>query len=125
MEQPYSSGLRTTFLVHGIVGLIFGLGYLLIPETVGGLTNWEMGDPAYRTLGAAILGFTASSWLALRQTERSKVKIVVQAEIVWTVLGALVSAWSVLAAAAPPFAWVNAAILAAFAVAFAVFYPAQ
>jgi hypothetical protein len=125
MEGPYPSGLKVTFLVHGVVGTVFGLVYLLIPEALGGLVGWPMGDPAYRMIGAAILGFTASSWLAYRQTERARVKIVVQAEIVWTILGTLATLWGLLSAGLPPFAWLNAVVLAAFAVAFSIFYPRE
>jgi hypothetical protein len=125
MEESYSSGLRVTFLVHAIAGTVFGLAYLFVPETVGALMNWTMEDPAYRTIGAAILGFTASSWLALRQQERARVKIVVQAQIVWTVLGTLAALMGLFMADLPPSAWLNVVLLAAFAVAFGVFYPRE
>jgi hypothetical protein len=32
MEKQISSGLKTTFLVHLVLGLITGLIYLLIPK---------------------------------------------------------------------------------------------
>jgi len=40
MNMPISSGLRTTFLVHVIVGAFFGLVYLLIPDVWGNLIGW-------------------------------------------------------------------------------------
>jgi hypothetical protein len=121
MNAPISSGLKTTFLVHAIVGLLFGLAYLLIPTTVGGWFGFAATDPAWRLLGAAILAYALSSWWASRAVEWSKVEIVVQMEIVWTVLGALVTAWAVISGALPALGWLNALILAAFAVAFGYF----
>jgi hypothetical protein len=122
MEKQISSGLKTTFLVHFIVALIFGLVNLLIPEVWGNL-GFPVKEPAaYRLLGAAILGFGASSWLAYRETAWDKVKIVVQMEIVWTILGTLVWLWGLLFAGLPASGWVNAVILGGFAAAFSFFY---
>jgi hypothetical protein len=123
MEKQISSGLKITFLVHLIVGAILGLIYLLIPEVWGNLINWPVKEPAlYRLIGAAVLGFSTSSWLAYRETAWEKVKIVVQMEIVWTILGTLVMLWGLIFAGLPAIGWLNAVILGGFAVAFSVFY---
>jgi hypothetical protein len=124
MEKQVSTGLKTTFLVHFIVALIFGLIYLLIPEMWGNLISWPVTEPPiYRLLGAAILGFGTSSWLAYKETAWEKVRIVVQMEIAWTILGALVVLWGLIFAGLPAFGWVNAVILAGFAAAFSILYP--
>lgn len=123
MEKQISPGLKTTFLIHFIVGVIFGLIYLLIPKVWGDLISWPIQEPAaYRLIGAAILGFATSSWLAYKETVLERVKIVVQMEIVWTILGTLVMLWGLIFAGLPAFGWVNAIILGGFAVAFSVFY---
>ena len=122
MNQPISSGLRTTFLAHTIVGLAFGLPYLLAPEAVGALVNWDMSDPAYRTLGAALIALAVSSWSAYRARLWRDVRIVVVLEIVWTVLGAAVAAWGLLTGTFPPIGWLNLAVLVVFALAFSYFY---
>ena len=117
------SGLRTTFLFHGIVGLVFGLIYLFVPAQFGKMVNWPMPDvSAYRLVGAAILAFTASSWLAYREKVWDRVEIVVVLEIVWTGLATLVMLWAVLFAGMPAIGWLNAVLMAAFAVAFGYFY---
>ena len=69
MNTQLSQGLKTTFLVHFIAALIFGLGYLLIPVAVGKIYGMNVQEPeTYRLLGAAMLGFGVSSWLAYKAT---------------------------------------------------------
>jgi hypothetical protein len=126
MEKQILPGLKITFLVHLVVGLFFGLIHLLVPAWWGNLISWPMPDPdIWRTLGAATLGFTASSWFAYRATKWEQVKIVVQAEIVWTILYTLVMLWGLLFAGLPTIAWLNAVLMAGFAAAFCYFYSRQ
>ncbi len=123
MEKQMARGLKTLFLVHFIVALIFGLIYLLLPQAWGNLVGWPVREvPPYRLIGAALLGFASASWLSYKATAWEKVKIVVQMEIIWTVLGALVMLWGLLFAAVPVAGWLNFVLLAGFAAAFAVFY---
>ncbi len=122
MDKQISSGLKTTFLIHIIVGLIFGLGMLLFPMAWAALGVPVQEPEMYRLVGAAILGFASSSWWAYRETSWERVKIVVQMEIFWTVLATLVILWGLLFAGLPAIEWMNAIIMAAFAVAFSYFY---
>jgi hypothetical protein len=123
MNAQISPGLKITFLVHAIVSLIVGLIYLLIPEQFGNLIGWSVQEPApYQLVGAAVLGFAASSWFSYRAAAWEQVRVVVLMEIVWTILGTLVMLWGLIFAGLPLVGWVNAVILAAFAVAFVVFY---
>jgi hypothetical protein len=126
MNKPISSGLRTTFLVHFILGLIFGLLLLLIPEAFLGMLGWKISQPAvYRLVGAAILGFTVSSWFGYRAATWDQVRIVVLAELVWAPLATLVNLWGMISAEFPPSAWVNIVIFGGFAIAFWIFYNQQ
>ena len=87
MEKQIPYGLKITFLVHVIVGGIFGLVFLLIPEVFGSMMGAPIKDPpTMRLLGAALIAFAASSWFAYRETVWERVKIVIQMEIVWTIL---------------------------------------
>ena len=123
MEKQMASGLKTLFLVHFVLALIFGLIYLLMPEAWGNLVGAPVREvPPYRLIGAALLAFAASSWLSYKATLWEKVKIVVQMEIVWTVLAALVILWGLLFAAVPVAGWFNFVLHAGFAAAFIVFY---
>lgn len=65
MEKKISPGLKYLFLVHMIVGGIFGLIFLLFPEIWGNLIGWPVKEPVIcRLFAAAIWGLTASSWFA-------------------------------------------------------------
>ena len=118
-----SQGLKTTFLVHFIVALLFGLGFLFMPVLVGSWYGLNVQEPdTYRLLGAAMLGFAVSSWFAHRATDWESVRIVVVMELVWTILGTLVLLYALLFAGFPALGWLNAVILGAFALAFGRFY---
>lgn len=123
MDKQISSGLKTTFLIHFVVAGIFGLVLLLVPQMWGNLAGLEIVKTAiYRLVGAALLGFAASSWLAYKETVWERVRIVVQMEIVGSALGALVILWGLAFEGLPPLEWMNVVILAGFAIAFAFFY---
>ena len=118
-----SSGLKTLFLVHFIFGLLFGLTNLFIPAMYMGWAGIQVQDQfPWRIIGAAILAFSASSWYCYKAAEWDKIKIVVIAEIAWTVLAALVGLYGILLAGQPAGFWVNVIIMAGFAAAFAYFY---
>lgn len=123
MNTQLSQGLKTTFLVHFIVALLFGLGFLLLPVAVGSFFGLNVQEPEiYRLLGGAMLGFGVSSWLSYQATDWESVRIVVGMELVWTILGTLVMLYALLFAGFPALGWLNALIFAAFAIAFGRFY---
>jgi hypothetical protein len=118
-----SSGLRTLFLVHLVLGLVFGLAYLFIPGISMGWLGVSLQDEfPYRLVGAAVLAFSASSWYCYQAAEWERVKIVVLAEIVWTGLVALVGLYGLIFAGQPAAFWINVIIMAGFAAAFTYFY---
>jgi hypothetical protein len=118
-----SSGLRLLFLVHFIFGLVFGLLYLFIPAMFLGWFGVPIQDALpYRIIGSAVLAFSASSWFCYMNPEWERVKIVILAEIVWTVLNVLVNLYALIFAAAPAANWVSVVLMAGFAAAFIYFY---
>lgn len=123
MDKPITSGLKTLFLVHAVVGLVFGLGYLVIPATLAGWFNMPLTDEPYlRMIGAAILGFSATSLVGYLSHSWREVRIAVQGEFVWTGLAALLSLWLVLDGTWPVAGWLNFGLMALFFLAFAYSY---
>jgi hypothetical protein len=123
MDKPIRPGLKVVFLVHALVGLIFGLGYLVIPVTVAGWFNMPLTDEPYmRLIGAAILGFSATSLVGFQAHSWEEVRIVVQGEFVWTGLAAMLSLWLVLDGTWPVAGWLNFGLMALFFIAFGYYY---
>jgi hypothetical protein len=123
MEKQISRGLKYTFLAHGITGLIFGLTNLLIPQQFYAMMGTPITEPTpFRMMGAAIVAFATTSWLAYRETDWDRVKIVVVMEMVWPILGTLVMLLSVIFRVVPVQDLANAIILAGFAACFTFFY---
>jgi hypothetical protein len=123
MDVQISQGLKTTFLIHFIIALLFGLGFLLIPATLGSMYGLQTQQlDISRLLGGALLGYGVSSWLCYRATEWKSVQVVVQMEIFWTILGTLIMLYALLFAGFPVLGWLNTIIFALFAIAFSWFY---
>jgi hypothetical protein len=125
MENQISRGLRTTFLAQTVIHVLFGLVLLLIPDVYAKLTGLPVLDWAMsiaRMLGASQLGFSVADWFAYKETAWERVKIVVQMEIVFNVLGTLAGVYALIFGGWPARFWMNVVITAAFAVAFTVFY---
>jgi hypothetical protein len=139
MEKPISSGLKTLFLVHAIISLLFGLSLWLVPgrflTLVGWVPQWVTGIAegvatkvpgtmfmdAYivRGLGAALLALAYASFRGWRATRWGEVGLLVELEIVFCLLGLLgmIATMFLVEKAMPTFGWVEIAILGGFGVA--------
>jgi len=127
MKEEISKLLKITFLIHFFVVVIFGLVFTVIVEIYLELVGWPYDDPVTgRILGAVFLGFAVASLLSWRETKWESVKIVVQMEIAWLVIGTAVHFFAIFTDPLLPFIiWVQAAILIVFLVAFTWFYYDQ
>jgi uncharacterized protein YjeT (DUF2065 family) len=123
MDKSISSGLKTTFLIHCIVAVVFGLIFLFVPQVWGNLAGVQIKEHnMYRMLGAAILALGLSSWLAFQATKWESVRILVLTEILWTALGAAITLYYLFRWSYPPLYWLIAILMVGFAVLFTVFY---
>jgi hypothetical protein len=139
MEKPISSGLKTLFLVHAIVSLLFGLVFWLVPgrflTLVGWIPQWTWGvenaapvrvpgtiymDPYFtRGLGAALLALAFASFRGWRAIHWSEVALVVELDIVFCLLGLIGMIATLIRSVEPmpAFGWVEIVALVGFCVA--------
>jgi len=140
MAKQISSGLRYTFLLHGIVLGVLGLSLWVIPgrtlTLLGLIQEWvqlpksgiSIPGGAFvnpfmtRLFGAALLALAFSSFKGWRAKEWSAVKTLVQQELVFCVLGFISALYHMTHVEIPM--WVvggiSMAILAGFALAWGV-----
>ena len=124
MEKQITTGLKYTFLVHGIMMSVFALTYLFIPVLWGDLTGCLSNQvpQVFRLFGTAILGLAISSLLAFRETSWDKVKIVAQMECITNVLFLIVILLGLFFWGLPAIAWMYFVVISGFAIAFNIFY---
>jgi hypothetical protein len=116
-----SKSLRTTFLVHAVVGVIFGVPMLLAPGRLLTWLRWRPIDPIIsRLLGAALLALAWSSFRGWRAEDRRRVAILLEMEVVFTVLGCVGLLRHLLFGAFPLVPWMVFAIMAIFAAAWII-----
>ena len=112
MADEYGIILRITFLIHIIIGFIFGLGLLILPDMLMTTFGFTFLDPVPRMFGAIMLALTIGSILALMTKEWARVKILVEIELIWSILGSIVVAYHMII---PPllniYGWIVVAIL--------------
>jgi hypothetical protein len=129
MKEEVSKLLKLLFLIHFFVAVIFGLLFTVLIELYVGVVGWPLYDQAPvtgRVLGAVFLGLAAASLLSWRESKWESVKIVVQMEIVWLIIGSAVQIFAVFAFPGLPFMiFIQIGILLFFLVAFAWFYYDQ
>lgn len=118
-----SNGLRTTFLIHSLVTLIFGITFYLVPGIWANLVNWTPFDATMTQLmGAAGLAIGVSSWLGYKAETWKEVRITVQSDIVLTVAGSLIGLYAYFFAGAPLFIWVIIIVMVIFGALWIYFY---
>ena len=118
-----SNGLRTTFLIHALVTLIFGIAFYFVPGIWANLVKWTPFDATMTQLmGAAGLAIGVSSWLGYKAESWKEVRITVQSDIVLTVAGSLIGLYAYFFAGAPLFIWVIIIVMATFGALWIYFF---
>jgi hypothetical protein len=118
-----SRGLKTTFLIHAIVALVFGIALYVVPGIFLSLVGWNDFDGNMsRAFAAALLALAVSSWFGYRAAGWEQVRIVVQMETAFTVLGAVAGLYGFFVKGAPAVIWVAIVIWVAFAAAWIYFF---
>ncbi len=116
--------LSTLFIITAVVALIYGVAFIVVPNSAMGLYGITLDLGAQflgRYLGAAFLGFAALAWLT-RNAETSQARrAVVVSFFVATVLGLLVAIYDKFAGAGNALVWLNVVIYLLLAVGFGYF----
>lgn len=126
---------KLTFLIHALVGVLLGLPLFIIPGRFLYWVGWnamlefvarQNNDPFItRVLGAALLALAWSSFRGWRTSDKAQATVLVEMEIVFTVLGSvgllrhLLWPWRLFSWHAAS-GWIALAILVLFAVAWIV-----
>ena len=115
-------GLKLTFLIHFIISVLVGIQHLFIPRAWTNLAGIEIYETTtWRLIGAALIAFAVSSWMAYKAQDLSSVKILVPMEIIWSFLGAATLTWGIFVEEFPPLEWVNVSLLLIFGIAFTIY----
>jgi hypothetical protein len=90
-----SKFLKYSFLIDGLVALIYGLVMLLIPEIHANAFGFPYEEFADRFIGALFLGFAIGNILAYRASSWENVEFVVYMNITFLILGLFVELYSI------------------------------
>jgi hypothetical protein len=124
MEKQVPTGLKYTFLAHGIAMTFFTVALVFFPVQYGDLTGCLSNQvpEVFRLMGSVIFGYAISSFLAFRETLWERVKIVVQMDCLVTIAFPIVMLLALLFWDFPPIGWMSFTMMVGFAIAFNYLY---
>jgi hypothetical protein len=117
---------RTYMLIAAIIAVLYGLGFLFIPNTVMGLYGVKLNEPGrYVALyfGSALMGI-AVTWWRIREskTVHDLLEGVFLGGIVLSVTGLVVALLDAIAGPSNNIAWINPVIYAFLTIGFVYLY---
>jgi hypothetical protein len=116
--------LSTWLTINAVVAFLFGLAFLILPDTTLSLYGVQLTPPGVmvsRLLGAAFLGFGIITWM-LRNSSGPEVRAVVLALALSELLGFVVSLYYQLKGISNPLGWSTVVIYLLLGAGFAYFY---
>ena len=88
MDLPV--GLKWTFLIAAIGGLVFALSSMAVPDLVASLSGLPGKDlPVYQQAGAAVLGYTVGAFLMWRAVNWEQIRVALISALTFAALSAL------------------------------------
>jgi len=95
-EAAVPNGLRTWFVVHFVVDLLFAIPMMIAPVATLTLFGWQTIDPfTTRIVAAALFGIGIESWLG-RNAGREAYQGMLNLKIIWSSAVIIGLAWSLL-----------------------------
>lgn len=123
MEKEISKGLKITFFIHFILGILLGIIFLFFPQLYCNLFGLLIIDTGLlRVIGAASLAIGFSSFLAYKNPDWEKVKLIIWMEFVWLIFATIAMLWWILAEGGPIAGWVVIVMFLIFLITFGYFY---
>jgi hypothetical protein len=105
--------LRTWFVIHFVVDMLFGIPLLLFPGLIMPWFGWTEIDPIMpRLVGAALLGIGGGSLLS-RNASQEVFQGLLSLKIIWAA-GAILGIGLGIASGGPSLAWIFLAIFGGF-----------
>ncbi len=116
--------LNVLFMITAVIAIIFGLGFLLVPDQMMALYDVELAEQGLfmaRYFGGCLVGSAVLAWLA-KDFERSKPRdAIVIFFLLSTVLGLIVALSVQFTTEINQLGWLNVVIYLLLALAFAYF----
>jgi hypothetical protein len=116
--------LSNLFLANAIVAIIFGVGFLLIPDKVLGfyaLATNEAGILLTQLYGAALVGYAIITWFARSASAEMQRNLVLSLLVTFAV-GTVIIVLAELRGVANGLGWVNVVIFVVFTLGYGYFY---
>ena len=96
-----SKFLRMSFLIDGLVAIVYGLVMLLIPDIHANMFGFPYEEFADRFTGSLFLGYGVGNLLAYRASSWENVEFVVLMNLTFLAIGLLVMLYSIAMALIP------------------------
>jgi hypothetical protein len=117
---------RTYMLIAAIIAVLYGLGFLFIPNTVMGLYGVKLNEPGRFValyFGSALMGIAVTWWRVRESKTMHDVREgVFLGGIVLSITGLVVALLDAITGPSNNFVWINPVIYAFLAVGFFYFY---
>ena len=121
-----SKFLKYSFLIDGLVALVYGLWMLLIPKSHADLFAFPYEEFADRYIGALFLGFAIGNLLAYGASSWENVEFVVYMNLTFLIIGLVVGLYAIAATIIPPIMIAQVALTAFLLLLFVyAFYEAK
>lgn len=113
MNKKIPKSLRTWFLIHFIIDMVFAIPLIFIPEIVLPIIDWTPVDPvSTRLVGAALFGIGVESLLS-RNAQHKVYKTMLDLKILWS-SSAIIGLSLAIALGAPIISWLFWSIFVIF-----------